>query len=116
MSKLMQDDVLAIGRICRARLDRVPCQHDGAQPTTGLAQASHFPLLPNMTMNVPSLLRDVCRRIDQDGKQTREVVGLAMEKEKASLRCNSHTDLISNFQTIAAFKTLFREKDLDMTE
>ena len=116
MGKLMQDDVLAIGRISRSRLDRVPCQHDGVQPPTGLAQARHFSLLPHMAVNVPSVLRQVCRRIDEDREQTREVVGLAMQKEKASLRCNSDTDLICDFQTIATFETLFGKKHLGVTE
>src|SRR6266566_4676140 len=80
VSKLMQDNVLAIGGICSARPDCVPRQHEGVQPTTGLTQAGHFPLLPHMTVKVPSLLSRVGRRIDQDGEQTREVVGLAMQQ------------------------------------
>jgi hypothetical protein len=67
-------------------------------------------------VKVPPLLCQVCRRIDQDGKQTREVVGLAMQKEKASLRCNSDTNLIRDFQTVATFKTLFGKKNLDVAE
>src|SRR4029453_15297365 len=100
----------------RARLDRVPCQDERVQPTTSLAQASHFPLLPDMTGKGPSLLCQVCRRIDQDGEQTLEVVGLAMQKEKASLRGNSDTDFIRDFETVAAFKTLFGKKNLDVAE
>ena len=44
----------------------------------------------------------------------REVVGLAMQKEKASLGCNNDTDLIRDFETVAAFKTLFGKKNLDV--
>jgi hypothetical protein len=69
-----------------------------------------------MTVKVPSLLCQVCRRIDQDGEQTLEVVGLAMQKEKASLRGNSDTDFIRDFETVAAFKTLFGKKNLDVAE
>ena len=39
-----------------------------------------------------------------------------MQKEKASLRCNSDTNLISDFQTITALKTLFGKKNLDVAE
>jgi hypothetical protein len=39
-----------------------------------------------------------------------------MQKEKASLRCNNDTDLIRDFQTTAAFKTLFGKENLDVTE
>jgi hypothetical protein len=39
-----------------------------------------------------------------------------MQEEKASLRGNSHTDLIGDLQAIASFETLFGEKNLDMTE
>jgi hypothetical protein len=39
-----------------------------------------------------------------------------MEQEKASLRCNNDTDLIRNFQTTAAFKTLFGKENLDVAE
>ena len=46
----------------------------------------------------------------------REVIGVAMEKEKASLRCNSDTDFIRDFQTVAAFKTLFGKKNLDVAK
>jgi len=46
----------------------------------------------------------------------REVVGLAMQKKKASLRCNGDKNLIRDFQTVAAFKTLFGKKNLDVTE
>jgi hypothetical protein len=46
----------------------------------------------------------------------REVVGLAMEQEKASLRCNNDTDLIRDFQTTAAFKTLFGKENLDVAQ
>ena len=46
----------------------------------------------------------------------REVVGLAMQKEKASLRRNRNTDLIRDFETVAAFKTLFGKENLDVTE
>ena len=46
----------------------------------------------------------------------REVVGLSMQKEKASLGCNSDTHLIGDFQTIAAFKTLFGKKNLDVAK
>ena len=44
----------------------------------------------------------------------REVVGLAMQKEKASLGCNNDTDLIRDFETVAAFKTLFGKENLDV--
>jgi hypothetical protein len=37
-----------------------------------------------------------------------------MQKEKASLRRDSETNLVRDFQSIAAFKTFFREKHLDM--
>jgi len=33
-----------------------------------------------------------------------------MQKEKASLRRNRNTDLIRDFETVAAFKTLFGKK------
>jgi len=46
----------------------------------------------------------------------REVIGVAMEKEKASLRCNGDTDFIRDFQTVAAFKTLFGKKNLDVAK
>lgn len=46
----------------------------------------------------------------------REVVGLAMQKQKASLRCNNDTDLIRDFQPVAAFKTLFGKKNLDVAK
>ena len=46
----------------------------------------------------------------------REVVGPSMQKQKASLRCNSDTDLIGDFQTVAAFKTLFGKKNLDVAK
>ena len=46
----------------------------------------------------------------------REVIGVAMEKEKASLRCNSDTNLIRDFQTVTAFKMLFGKKNLDVAE
>jgi hypothetical protein len=39
-----------------------------------------------------------------------------MEQEKASLRRNNDTDLIRDFQTTAAFKTLFGKKDLDVAQ
>lgn len=44
------------------------------------------------------------------------MVGPAMQKEKASLRCNRDTDFICDFQTIATFKTLFGEKNLDVAK
>jgi len=69
-----------------------------------------------MTVKMPSLLCHVCRGIDQDREQTREVIGVAMEKEKASLRCNGDTDFIRDFQTVAAFKTLFGKKNLDVAK
>jgi hypothetical protein len=69
-----------------------------------------------MTVKVPSLLDQVCRRIDQDGKQTREVVGLAMQKEKASLRRNRNAHLICDFETVATFKTFFGQKNLNVAE
>ena len=46
----------------------------------------------------------------------REVVGLAMQKKKASLRCNSDTNVVRDFQTIATFKTFFGKKNLDVAE
>lgn len=39
-----------------------------------------------------------------------------MHKEKASLRRNRNTDLIRDFQTVAAFKTLFDKKNLDVAK
>ena len=39
-----------------------------------------------------------------------------MQKEKASLRRNRNTDLIRDFETVAAFKTLFGKKNLDVAE
>jgi hypothetical protein len=39
-----------------------------------------------------------------------------MQKEQASLRCNSDTDLIRDFETVATFKPLFAKKNLDVTE
>ena len=46
----------------------------------------------------------------------REVIGLAMQEQKTSLRRNRHTDLICDFQTIATFKTLFRKEHLDVAQ
>lgn len=69
-----------------------------------------------MTVKGPSLLCQVCRRIDQNGEQTREVVGIAMQKEKTSLRRNRDTNLIGDFETVAAFKTFFGKKNLDVAE
>ena len=116
MGKLMQDDVLAIRRIGRTGLHGIPCKHHCSQPTTRLTQAGHFPLLPHMTVNVPSLLRYICRWVNENGEQTREVIGVAMQEEKASLRSNSDPYLICDLQTIATFKTLLGQKNLDVTE
>src|ERR1700720_3713057 len=39
VSKLMQDDVFAIGRINRAGFDGIPCEYHSPQPAARLAQA-----------------------------------------------------------------------------
>ncbi len=46
----------------------------------------------------------------------REVIGLAMQEQKTSLRRNRHTDLICDFQAIATFEALLSEKYLNVTE
>jgi hypothetical protein len=69
-----------------------------------------------MTVKVASFFCHVCRRIDQDREQAREVVGLAMQQQKASLSCYRHTDLIRDFQTIATFETFFGKENLDVAQ
>jgi hypothetical protein len=39
-----------------------------------------------------------------------------MQQEKASLRRNGDTNLIRDFETVAAFKTFFGKKNLDVAE
>jgi hypothetical protein len=39
-----------------------------------------------------------------------------MQKEKASLRCNSDTNLIRYFETVTALKTFLGNKNLDVAE
>src|ERR1700730_16515136 len=62
------------------------------------------------------LFHHVCRRVNENCKQAREVIGLAMQQEKASLRCNRHSNLVSDFQPATTFETLIDQKHLDMTE
>lgn len=39
-----------------------------------------------------------------------------MQQKKAGLRSNSHADFVGNFEAATTFKTLFGQKDLNMTE
>src|ERR1700719_1012940 len=79
VSKLMQDDVFAIGRISRTGFDRIPCEYHSPQPPARLAQASHSSFFPHGAFDVPFFFCYICRRIDKNCEQAREVVGLAVQ-------------------------------------
>ncbi len=114
VGELMQDDVFAIRGISCAGFGRIPRDYQGSQLAASLAQASHSPFFPHGTFKMPFLIHHVCRWVNKNCKQAREVVGFAVQEEKASLRCDSHADLMSELKATTTFKTFFGEKHLDV--
>src|ERR1043166_661396 len=76
----------------------------------------HGPLLPNMLTDLVIFLHHVCHGINKNREQMREIICLAMQQQKTSLRRDRHADFIRNRETGTSFKTLFRKKYSNMTK
>src|SRR5207237_10827471 len=84
--------------------------------TAGLAKTTHSPLFPNMLTNLPFLFRHVRQGINKNRQQTREIICLAMQQQKTSLRRDSHADLIRDCETATSFETFSGKKYLNVTK
>src|SRR5260370_19887285 len=116
MSKLMQNEVLAIERIQRASFGSTPRENHRSHSAARLALAMHRSFLPHWAFNVAFLFHEICRRIDKNREKAREIVGLAMQQKKASLRCDCDNDLISEFEPATTFEAFFSEEHLDVAQ
>src|SRR5258708_26408233 len=54
--------------------------------TAGLAETTHSPLFPNMLTDLPFFFHHVSQRINKNREQMWEVICLAMQQQKTSLR------------------------------
>jgi hypothetical protein len=60
----------------------------------GVTETAVFVLLPDVVAKVAVLVRDVSRGINQNRRQLRVVIGLAMQQKEARLSGDSDADLI----------------------
>ena len=116
VSKFVKHNVLAVGRISGARFSGLPGKNQRTHSAAGLAKTGHGALFPNVLLNLPFLFYHICGWINENGEQTREIVCLAMQQQKTSLRRDGHADLISDRETATSLETFFSKKDLDVAE
>src|SRR4029453_1968831 len=114
VSKFMKNNVLPVGRIGRAMFDGAPGEDQRTHPAAGLAKATHSPLFPNMLTNLVIFLHHVCQRINKNREQTGEIVRVAMQQQKTSLRRDGHANLIRDRETATSFDTFFSKKYLNV--
>ncbi len=112
----MHDEILAVGRIRCARFYRVPGEDHRSKLATGFARPNHLSLLPDVILNLSYVVSDVYRRVNENRKETRKVISLAVQQKEAGLCRDSHADLFGRFQAITTFKALFIEKYPDVIQ
>jgi hypothetical protein len=112
----MKDNVLAIGRISRAMFDGAPGEHQRTHSAAGLAKTAHSSLFPDMFTNLVVFLHHVCQWINKNREQTGEIVRVAMQQQKTSLRRDGYADLIGDRETATSLETFFGKKYLNVTK
>ena len=80
----------------------VPRQHERTKVLACLPKATLFALFPDAAADRCCLLRYVCSGIDDDRRQVRVVIRVAVQQQNARLRCNCHTDLVRQLETTSA--------------
>lgn len=78
--ELVEDDVLAVGRIGCAAPSRIPRQYKRAQTTARVAEAVFRPFLPDSSADVPHFIGGIASRVNEDRRQLGVVVGLSMKE------------------------------------
>src|SRR5688500_2063686 len=116
MRKLVKNEILTIRRIARAMPNRIPRANQCAQVSSAVAQPGRRTLLPQTATDVTLRGFRISARIYQNRMKVRVVVGLAMKKHQARLRCDRDPDLVSELQTSASLEVLLAKKDLHMLE
>jgi len=116
MRELVKNNVLTVAWIGRAVTRRVPRQYERAKCTGGVAEAVLGSFFPDTAADVTLAILGVAGRIDENLRQLRVVIGVAMQQEQASLSGDGDADLISQLQPAAAFEVFLGKEDLDVAE
>src|SRR5436190_1057649 len=69
-----------------------------------------------MLTQLPFFFHHVCHWINKNRQQTGEIICLAMQQQKTSLRCDSHADLLRDRETATSLETFFGKKYLNVTK
>src|SRR5438128_385513 len=113
MSEFVKNDIFSVRGISCAGFSGVPSENDCSQFATGFAQTSSRAFFPNGTFNVPLFFDHVCRRIDKNREQMREIISLAAQQKQTSLRRDRHPNLVAEFEAAATLEKFFGQKYLN---
>jgi hypothetical protein len=116
VSKFVKNNVLTIGGISCTVFDGTPGENQRTHSTAGLAKTTRSPFFPNMFTNLVVFLHHVCQWINKNGDQTGEIVGIAMQQQKTSLRRDGNPDLVRDLETATSLKTFFGKEYLNVTK
>src|SRR5260370_22866265 len=105
MSKLMQNEVLAIERIQRAGFGSIPRENHRSHSAARLALPMHRSFLPHRAFNVAFLFYEICLWNDKNREYAREIVGLAIHHKNAILRCDCDHHFISGVLPAPTFES-----------
>src|SRR6202011_2767318 len=76
----------------------------------------HFSLLPNRTFNRTLFVYQICRRLNENRKQTREVIRFSMQEEETRRRRDHHLKFVVKLKPGTTLETLFSQKRLAVIE
>src|SRR6266513_6197878 len=69
-----------------------------------------------MLTQLPFFFHHVCHWINKNREQSGEIICLAMQQQKTSLRCDSHADLLRDGETATSLEAFFGKKYLNVTK
>src|ERR1700736_728469 len=116
VSEFMQNNVLAVGRISCAKFHRVPGKHHRPHRASSLTESRHSSFFPNRTFEVSLFFHQICRWINKNREQLREIICFSMQQQKTSLCCDRHPNFVVDFKPGATFEPLFGEEHLNVIE
>src|SRR6185436_10279179 len=116
VGELVEHQVHSVVRLRRAAMDRIPRQDQRAKLVAGVSEAMLATFLPNAAADVALFVGDVFGWINENRRQLRVVIGLAMQQQQARLSRDGNTDLVGEHEPAASLEMFFRQKVLGVAE
>src|SRR5215216_269607 len=112
MRELMKHHIFCVIDSARTAQGVVPCEDERAEARGGVAEVEVLAVLPDTVTDRLLATHHISAGIDQNRRQSRIVVRLAMQEQHACLRGDRYADLVGELQPAASLELFLCEEHL----